>query len=46
MMFTEQGREHECFYSLKVLANFRSIELADFYTYDAQILCLAGIKHV
>ncbi len=36
-MFTQRSQEHEGFYSLKVYAHFRSIELVDFCTYDTQI---------
>ncbi len=42
MMFTQRSLEHGGFYSLKVLAHFRSIELVDFSTYDPQMLCLTG----
>ncbi len=40
MMFTQLILEHELFYSLKVLAHFRSKERVDFSTYDTQILGL------
>jgi hypothetical protein len=40
MMFTQLILEHEWFYSLKVLAHFRSKERMDFSTYDTQIFCL------
>jgi hypothetical protein len=48
MMFTQRSLEHQWFYSLKVLAQFRSNELVDFCTYNTQILCLTGatVKHV
>ncbi len=39
MMFTQRSLEHEGFYSLKVLAHFRSKKnLVDFSTYKTQIL--------
>jgi len=44
-MFTQRSQEHEWFYSLKVLAHFRSKELVDFSTYDTQISG-STVKHV
>jgi hypothetical protein len=43
MMFEQWSLENEWFYSLKVLAHFRSKYLVDLSTYDIQILCLTGV---
>jgi|LakMenEpi03Aug12_release.lakeMendotaPanAssembly.Ray.scaffolds.fasta_scaffold356249_2 hypothetical protein len=43
-MIHTMNLEHKRFFSLKVLAHFRSKELVDFSTYDTQILCLTVVK--
>jgi len=42
MLLTQRILEQEWFFSLKVMAHFRSKELVEFSTYDTQILFLTG----
>jgi len=48
MIFTQGSLEREWFYSLKLLAHFRSYGLVDFSTYNTLISCFTGatVKHV